>query len=50
MELTLKRDKLTKNAVRYADGQGHNIYLSKEEAATLLGDPEQVKVTIEAAV
>lgn len=45
MEVALDKDKVTKGAIRYADGNGHNIYLRKEEAAKL-GNPEHVKVTI----
>ena len=41
------RDKPTKRTVRYADGNGHNIYLKNEEVAEL-GSPKAVKVTVEA--
>ena len=46
MEFTMTQDKVTKGAIRYADGGGHNLYLRKEEAATI-GNPESIKVTIE---
>ena len=54
MELILIKDKTTKGAVRFAEpkkeGDPHsvNIYLTKAQS-TELGDPEKVKVTIEAA-
>ena len=47
MEFTMTQDKVTKGAVRYADGSGHNIYLRKEEAAAL-GNPQNVTVTLDA--
>jgi len=48
MKLTLKKDKVTKNkVVRYADGDGHNIYLQPEEVGKL-GNAETIVVTIEA--
>lgn len=43
----MSQDKETKGAVRFADGQGHNLYLRKEEAEKL-GNPKAVKVTVEA--
>ena len=46
MELVMHKDKTTPGAVRYGDGENHNIYLRKEEAARM-GNPESVKVTIE---
>jgi len=48
MELRLTKDKVTKNkVVRFADGENHNIYLQPDEVQAL-GNPETVKVTIEA--
>ena len=48
MELILTKDKVTKNkVVRFADGENHNIYLQPDEVQAL-GNPESVKVTIEA--
>jgi len=46
MNFIMSQDKVTKGAIRYADGEGHNIYLRKEEAAKL-GNPLSVKVTLE---
>ena len=48
MEIVMVKDKTTPGAVRYNDGENHNIYLRKEEAAAM-GNPESVKVTIEAS-
>lgn len=48
MELTLTKDKTTPGTVRYADANGHNIYLKKDEAAAL-GNVEVIKVTVEPA-
>ena len=42
----MRQDKETKGTVRFADGQGHNIYLRKEEAEKL-GSPKAITVTIE---
>ena len=52
MELTFKKDKETKNTVRYAE-QGDEpvvgtLYLQKS-AVEKLGNPDTLKVTIEAA-
>ena len=48
MELTLVKDKVTKNGVvRYGDADNHNIYLKPEEVDKL-GNPEAIKVTIKA--
>lgn len=46
MEIVMSKDKETPGAVRYSDGENHNIYLRKSEAAEM-GNPESVKVTIE---
>ncbi len=51
MKIIMHKEKATKNAVRFGDGNqphGKNIYLTKEEVAEL-GNPETIKVTIEAA-
>lgn len=48
MEIIMTKDKTTKNTVRYADGDGHNIYLNGDDLA-VLGNPEKVKITIEKA-
>jgi len=51
MEITMTQEKSTKNSVRFGDGvqpHGKNIYLTKEEV-TELGNPDAIKVTIEAA-
>jgi hypothetical protein len=47
MEVILVKDKETPGTVRYADEDGHNIYLKKLEASKL-GNPEKIKVSIEA--
>ena len=53
MELVFTKDKTTKGAVRYgetpndADSHPISIYLSKERVKEL-GNPEQIRVTIEA--
>ena len=48
MELILTQDKVTKNkVVRFADSKNHNLYLQPEEVEAL-GNPEAIKVTIEA--
>ena len=47
MEIVMTKDKETPGAVRYSDGESHNIYLRKAEAAEM-GNPESVKVTVEA--
>ena len=48
MELTLVKDKVTKNkVVRFADGENHNIYLQPDEVQSL-GNPETIKVSITA--
>lgn len=46
MKIKMIKDKETKGAIRYSDGDGHNIYLKKDEAAKL-GTPDSVEVTIE---
>ena len=46
MEIVMTKDKETPGAIRYSDGDNHNIYLRKAEAANL-GNPESVKVTVE---
>ena len=49
MELTLTKDKVTKNKiVRYADDNNHNIYLQPDEVKEL-GSPEAIAVTIVAS-
>ena len=52
MQITMRKDKETKNSVRYAeegsDNHAKNIYLLKTEAKEL-GDPAAIVVTIEAA-
>jgi hypothetical protein len=46
MDITLTKDKVTKNGVvRFGDGDGHNIYLQKEEVQSL-DNPSAIKVTI----
>lgn len=45
MQFTLANDKETKGSVRYGDGKGHNIYLTKEEAVAL-GNPLPKTVTV----
>lgn len=45
IEYEMSQDKVTKGAVRYSDGKGHNIYLRKEEAEEL-GNPVKVTVTV----
>ena len=51
MEVILRRDKETKNTIRFQgeteDTAYLNIYLLKSEVQTL-GNPERIKVTIEA--
>ena len=52
LTLTLKRDKSTPGTVRFkeqTDDRPLTIYLSKERVKEL-GDPEAIKVTIEAGV
>lgn len=47
MELTLVKDKVTKNGVvRYGDADNHNIYLKPGEVQEL-GNPTIIKNTIE---
>jgi len=49
MKLTMSREKVTKNSIRFGDGKedhAHNIYLTKEEVSAL-GDPETVTVDIQ---
>ena len=47
MELTLVKDKVTKNGItRFADRANHNIYLSPAEVQTL-DYPAAIKLTIE---
>jgi len=49
MELILSQDKVTKNkVVRFADGENHNIYLQPDEVQAL-GNPQSIKLTVEAA-
>lgn len=51
IELTLSHDteKVLKGKKRrYADGEGHNLYLEGPEVEKL-GEPKTVKVTVEAA-
>ena len=48
MKFEMSQDKVTKGAVRYADGNGHNLYLRKEEADKI-GNPQSIKVTVEVA-
>jgi len=45
MELVMSKDKETKGAIRYSDGDNHNLYLRKEEAVQL-GKPDHILVTI----
>lgn len=42
IEYTLTRDKITKGAVRYSDGEGHSLYFRKEE----LKEPYPKKISI----
>ena len=44
MQFILGLDKETKGSIRYGDGRGHNIYLTKEEAAGL-GNPLPKTIT-----
>jgi len=46
MELVLSQDKVTKGAIRFSDGDNHNLYLRKEEAAKL-GNPQHILVTVQ---
>jgi hypothetical protein len=47
MELTLVKDKVTKNGVvRYGDADNHNIYLKPDEVHQL-DNPSAIAVTIE---
>lgn len=51
MQFILRKDKVTKGAVRYSDSyerydHPHLLYLTKEEA-TELGNPEHIVVTIQ---
>lgn len=51
IEVTMHKDKVTPNTVRYTDGadqHSKNIYLTKTEVKEL-GDPENITVTINAA-
>lgn len=43
-----KGGKVTKGAVRYSDGNGHQLYLRKEELATegQAGFPEKIVVSV----
>jgi len=46
MDLTLTKDKTTKNGVvRFGDGDGHNIYLQPEEVQSL-NNPTTIKVSV----
>lgn len=45
MELVLTKDKDCKNSVRFADGDGHNIYLKKAEVKDL-GNPDTITVAV----
>ena len=47
MEISMAREKETKGAIRFGDGDGHNIYMKKDEVAKL-GNPENLVVTVEA--
>jgi hypothetical protein len=48
MELVLTQNKETKNGViRFADADGHNIYLKPSEV-NALGSPKSIKVSISA--
>jgi len=54
MEVVMNKDKVTPNAVRYAeprkenDPHNKNIYMTKSELTEAFGDiPETIKVTIE---
>lgn len=49
LEIRMRRDKVTPNTIRYGDSDRHNIYLSKDEVASL-GEPEYVRVTVEPLV
>ena len=47
MLFIMTKDKVTKHKkVRYADGNGHNIYFTPEEVVDL-DDSEAIKVTVE---
>jgi len=49
MEMTLKQEKETKGTFRFGDGNGHNLYLTKDEITkTFTKVPDAIKVTIEA--
>lgn len=46
MELTLEKDKVTRNGVvRYGDGSGHNLYLQPWEVKSL-GNPTTIHAEI----
>lgn len=47
MELVMTKDKDCKHSVRYADGEGHNIYLKNAEVDEL-GNPKSIEVQIQA--
>ena len=49
MVLRLVKDKVTKNdVIRYADSDGHNIYLKPEDVKRLGGDTGTIRITMEA--
>lgn len=51
MQFILDNDKETKGSIRYGDGKGHNIYLTKEEAVGLGTPlPKTLVVTLEPKV
>lgn len=49
MQFKLNLDKETKGSIRFGDGKGHNIYLTKEEAAAAFGAnlPKTVTLSID---
>lgn len=46
MQFVLTNDKETKGSVRFGDGKGHNIYLTKEESVEL-GTPLPKTIVVE---
>lgn len=42
--LQMEKDKVTKGAVRFNDGEGHQLYFRKEEIPSAWGD--KIEVTI----
>lgn len=46
MEVVMSLNKVTNGAIRYSDGESHNLYLRKEEAEKI-GNPQHILVIIQ---